>query len=90
VHAYGTRAHKLLGQASSMADLGQDFGATLTEAEIRYLIDNEWAVTADDIVWRRSKLGLRLSAAEVATLEDWLAVRRVAPAPVERATRAKT
>lgn len=90
VHAYGTRAHKLLGQAASMADLGENFGATLTEAEIRYLIDNEWAVTADDIVWRRSKLGLRLSAAEVAALEGWLAVRRDAPWTAERAARVQT
>ena len=57
-HAYGTRAAKLLGSAKSMADLGQAFGATLTESEVRYLMANEWAATAEDIVWRRSKLGL--------------------------------
>jgi glycerol-3-phosphate dehydrogenase len=44
----------------------------LTEREVRYLIANEWACTADDIVWRRSKLGLRLSAAEIALLDDWI------------------
>src|ERR1700754_1908491 len=60
-HAYGTRAAKVLGNAKSMADLGQAFGATLTESEVRYLVATEWACTADDIVWRRSKLGLRLS-----------------------------
>ena len=60
-HAYGTRASKLLGTAKSMADLGQSFGATLTEGEVRYLMSAEWACTAEDIVWRRSKLGLRLS-----------------------------
>src|SRR6266700_2290697 len=59
-HAYGTRAHKLLGSAKSMADLGQSFSATLTESEVRYLMSAEWAVTAEDVVWRRSKLGLRL------------------------------
>src|SRR3569832_2297052 len=58
-HAYGTRATKLLGNAKSFADLGQSFGATLTESEVRYLIANEWAYSAEDIVWRRSKLGLR-------------------------------
>ena len=63
-HAYGTRATKMLGDAKSMADLGQSFGATLTESEVRYLMAKEWALTAEDIVWRRSKLGLRLSAAE--------------------------
>jgi glycerol-3-phosphate dehydrogenase len=75
-HAYGTRATKLLGSAKSMADLGQAFGATLTESEVRYLMANEWAATAEDIVWRRSKLGLRLSAAEIAALEEWIAAHR--------------
>jgi glycerol-3-phosphate dehydrogenase len=75
-HAYGTRATKLLGSAKSIADLGQSFGATLTEAEVRYLMANEWAVSADDIVWRRSKLGLRLSVAEIATIDEWMAAHR--------------
>jgi glycerol-3-phosphate dehydrogenase len=72
-HAYGTRAVKVLGNAKTMADLGQAFGATLTESEVRYLITAEWACTADDIVWRRSKLGLRLSATEVSAIDDWIA-----------------
>src|SRR4029078_13459690 len=71
-HAYGTRAGKVLGNAKSMADLGQSFGATLTEREVSYLMANEWACTAEDIVWRRSKLGLRLSAAEIANIDDWI------------------
>ncbi len=75
-HAYGTRAAKLLGNAKSMADLGQSFGATLTESEVRYLMANEWACTAEDIVWRRSKLGLRLSPDEIAALDDWIAAHR--------------
>jgi glycerol-3-phosphate dehydrogenase len=76
-HAYGTRAGKLLGSAKSMADLGQSFGATLTESEVRYLMASEWACTAEDIVWRRTKLGLRLSAGEVVALDDWIATHRV-------------
>jgi len=68
-HAYGTRATKLLGNAKSLVDLGQAFGATLTESEVRYLMANEWACTAEDVVWRRSKLGLRLSAVETAALD---------------------
>jgi glycerol-3-phosphate dehydrogenase len=76
-HAYGTRAAKLLGRAKSMADLGQSFGATLTESEVRYLMSSEWACTAEDIVWRRSKLGLRLSPAEIAAIDDWIAAHRV-------------
>jgi glycerol-3-phosphate dehydrogenase len=76
-HAYGTRAAKLLGAAKSMADLGRDFGATLTESEVRYLISHEWACTAADIVWRRSKLGLRMSASDIVALEDWLTAQRM-------------
>ena len=75
-HAYGTRAAKLLGAAKSMADLGQSFGATLTESEVRYLISVEWARTAEDVVWRRSKLGLQMSPAEIASLDDWIAAHR--------------
>ena len=75
-HAYGTRATKLLGNARSLADLGISFGATLTEAEVRYLMVNEWALTAEDVVWRRSKLGLRLSAAEIAAIDEWMTAHR--------------
>jgi glycerol-3-phosphate dehydrogenase len=75
-HAYGTRATKLLGNAKSFADLGQSFGATLTESEVRYLIANEWAYSAEDIVWRRSKLGLRLSADEITALDEWIKAHR--------------
>ena len=78
-HAYGTRATKLLGNAKSAADLGEAFGATLTEREVRYLMANEWAQTAEDVVWRRSKLGLRMSAAEIAALDDWMAAHRSSP-----------
>jgi glycerol-3-phosphate dehydrogenase len=78
-HAYGTRAVKLLGHAKSVADLGQSFGATLTEREVSYLISSEWAWTAEDVVWRRSKLGLRLSAAEIAVIDDWMKTHRGRP-----------
>jgi glycerol-3-phosphate dehydrogenase len=69
---YGARAARVLGKAKSAGDLGRDFGATLTEAEVRYLVAQEWAATAEDVVWRRSKLGLRLSATEIATLDGWM------------------
>ncbi|KAB2920861.1 MAG: glycerol-3-phosphate dehydrogenase [Hyphomicrobiaceae bacterium] len=78
VRAYGTRAQALLRGASTLADLGRSFGATLTEAEVRYLIDHEWARTAEDVLWRRSKLGLHLTAAEAGALEAWM--REAAPA----------
>lgn len=73
IRSYGTRAHALLGGAKTLADCGQAFGHDLTEAEVRYLMDQEWAQTADDVLWRRSKLGLRLSADEAATLDAFMA-----------------
>lgn len=69
---YGTRAKALLGLAKSEADLGRNFGADLYEAEVRYLVDKEWAVTADDILWRRTKRGLKLGKDQKAVLEEFL------------------
>ncbi|MEM8748915.1 MAG: glycerol-3-phosphate dehydrogenase [Pseudomonadota bacterium] len=71
-HAYGTRITMVLGAATAMEQLGTDFGAGLTEAEVRYLMTNEWARTAEDIVWRRSKLGLVMSDEQIAALDAWL------------------
>src|SRR5215470_12958171 len=76
VRMYGTRAKDVLGAAQSAADLGRDFGATLTEAEIDYLMREEWAETAADVLWRRSKLGLRLSADQAAAVDAAMAARR--------------
>ncbi len=70
---YGTRAHLLLGGADSAADLGRNFGADLTEREVLYLMKHEWARRAEDILWRRSKLGLHLSAADSAALDQYMA-----------------
>jgi glycerol-3-phosphate dehydrogenase len=61
VRAYGTRAEEVIGNAKSRDDLGRDFGAGLSEAEVRYLAGKEWARSADDVLWRRSKLGLQLA-----------------------------
>ena len=72
VKAYGTRAFHWLGEARGRGDLGRDFGAGLSQAEVDYLRDKEWAKTADDIVWRRTKLGLRLDAAQQTTLAEYL------------------
>ena len=73
IRAYGTEARTLLGAARSAADLGHDFGATLTGAEVTWLMRHEWAERADDIVWRRTKLGLRLTAAQIAALDAFMA-----------------
>lgn len=72
IRAYGTEAATLLGNARSDADLGRAFGAGLTEVEVRWLMTREYARRAEDVVWRRSKLGLRLSADEIAALDDWM------------------
>jgi glycerol-3-phosphate dehydrogenase len=71
--AYGTRIDRLLGSAASLADLGPNLGGDLTGAEVRYLIAHEWACTADDVLWRRSKLGLRLTGAEREALTRFMA-----------------
>lgn len=64
VRAYGSEVPALLGDAGSMAGLGQDFGAGLTQREIDWLVREEWARTAEDILWRRSRLGLHMTQAE--------------------------
>jgi glycerol-3-phosphate dehydrogenase len=70
--AYGTRIDSILGTAHDMAALGRRFGDHLTEAEVAYLRQQEWAVTEADILWRRSKLGLYLSAGQAAELAEYL------------------
>jgi glycerol-3-phosphate dehydrogenase len=71
--AYGTKARLIVDGLRSAADLGRCFGADLYECEARYLAQHEWVRRADDLLWRRSKLGLRLSAAEAAELDAFLA-----------------
>ncbi len=73
---YGTRAERLLDEATEIADLGRNFGGDLYEAEVDYLVANEFAKTAEDILWRRSKLGLRLTDDRVTELENFMARAR--------------
>ena len=73
IKGYGTEARAILGDAKAVTDLGQDFGATLTEAEVKWLMAHEFARTAEDVVWRRSKLGLRLTADQIAALDAFMA-----------------
>jgi glycerol-3-phosphate dehydrogenase len=70
--AYGTRAHRILGTAMSMPALGEDFGGGLTAAEVDYLVHEEFAQTAEDILWRRSKLGLHVPAETAGKLSEYL------------------
>jgi len=85
VRAYGTEAREVLGDAKRAEDLGRDFGATLTQAEVTWLMRHEYARSAEDVVWRRSKLGLRLSAEQIAALDTWMTDQgaRGAPAAAE-------
>lgn len=78
--AYGTRAAGVLGRATSVEGLGRHFGAGLYEAEVRYQMQREWARTAEDVIWRRTKQGLRLSRAEVARLDEWMRDRHASVA----------
>jgi glycerol-3-phosphate dehydrogenase len=75
VAAYGTMAWKLLGDAKEEPDLGQDFGAGLCAREVEWLMTREWAQSAEDILWRRTKCGLRMTADQIKVLEDWVAKR---------------
>jgi glycerol-3-phosphate dehydrogenase len=70
--AYGTRLKELLGEAESLASLGRHFGAGLYEREVRWLVEREFARTADDILWRRTKLGLRFTPAQTEALARYL------------------
>jgi glycerol-3-phosphate dehydrogenase len=70
--AYGTRARRWLGDAQGWQALGRSFGGGLTAAEVDYLVAEEWAVSTEDVLWRRTKLGLRLSVEQVAALADYL------------------
>ena len=70
--AYGTRAAAVIGDAQGINDLGEDFGGGLYAAEARYLVEKEWAITAEDILWRRSKLGLHTGPDTAERLGRWL------------------
>jgi len=73
VEAYGTRVSRILGSAKTGHDLGPRLGADLSGAEVLYLMQHEWAQTADDVLWRRSKLGLRVSPQERERLAKFMA-----------------
>jgi glycerol-3-phosphate dehydrogenase len=70
---YGTRMAHILGAARQLDDLGRRFGEQLTLAEVRYLVETEWARSAEDILWRRSRLGLTLPASAVHDLQEAVA-----------------
>ena len=73
VSAYGSNVKAILGDAKARGDLGPAFGPELTGAEVRYLMKNEWARFPDDILWRRSKLGLTMPPADREALAAFMA-----------------
>ncbi len=72
INNYGTRTELILKDVSKISDLGIEFGHGLYESEVRYLIDNEWARTVGDILWRRTNLGLMFSMSQTNALNNWL------------------
>ncbi|PRY69272.1 glycerol-3-phosphate dehydrogenase [Halomonas ventosae] len=89
---YGSLCRVFLDGRDSQAALGQAFGAGLTAAEVDYLVDQEWARSLEDILWRRTKLALRLNAVETRRLADYLDDRLgrggcSSPSPTERSPR---
>ncbi|THF47162.1 glycerol-3-phosphate dehydrogenase [Allorhizobium terrae] len=78
IRCYGTLAHTLLNGAKSLEGLGRHFGGTLYQTEVDWLIAREWATTAEDILWRRTKQGLFLSREEAKGLEDYIEGARAA------------
>ena len=82
IHSYGTLSERILAGARRLADLGADLGGGLHEAEVEYLKRDEWATCAEDILWRRSKLGLRLTSSEAEGLQRY--IRGEAGDPIQR------
>jgi len=75
VRSYGTLSYKLLSSSQSLADLGKDFGAGLYQQEVDYLIEQEWAATLEDVIWRRTKMGLYLSSEQCFELDQYIAAK---------------
>ncbi|MEQ8480533.1 MAG: glycerol-3-phosphate dehydrogenase [Hoeflea sp.] len=72
VRAYGLKCREILAGAKSFEDMGEHFGHGLTAAEVRYLISQEWAWTSADVLWRRSKLGIRFTQEQTGRLETYM------------------
>ncbi|MBO6578097.1 MAG: glycerol-3-phosphate dehydrogenase [Thalassospira sp.] len=75
VRSYGTAISKIIGTATSLGDLGTEVAPNLYEAELKYLMANEWACRAEDVLWRRTKLGLGMQPDQVDAIEKWFAAQ---------------
>ena len=73
---YGTVIDSMLANSASVADLGTHFGGDLYEAEVRHLMDNEWAQSADDVLWRRTRKGLGMPDGTQEKLAEWMQSNR--------------
>lgn len=72
IRSYGTNAWLMMEGALEIEDIGLDFGGTLSQREVEYLMKYEWAECAEDVVWRRTKLGIRLDKKQISALENWM------------------
>lgn len=88
--AYGARIGLVLDHAQKLSDLGAEVAPGLHEAELRYLVREEWATSADDVLWRRSKLGLHYSERQRAAVADWFARHVATPASAASASTSAT
>ncbi|MBM9603858.1 glycerol-3-phosphate dehydrogenase [Desulfopila inferna] len=76
MRAYGSKAFEIVKGVRTASDLGRCFGADLYEVEVSYLMTHEWAMTAEDVLRRRSNMGLFLDREECCGLEDWMKSHR--------------
>jgi len=72
IRSYGTNAWKMMEGISERDGMGREFGGTLTQCEVSYLMEHEWAECAEDVIWRRSKLGIRLRKQQISALDEWM------------------
>jgi len=86
IRTYGTQASGILGSARSKGDLGEDFGASVTGAEIDWVMRNEWVRSADDFLWRRTKLGLRFTPDQVFSLDTFITRSLAQQSPTDYAS----
>ena len=75
INYYGTLSYEILKTVKSKKDLGINFGHSLTEIEVDWLLKNEFANSADDILWRRTKLGLKFNVTQKNKLKKWIESR---------------
>ena len=84
---YGTNIKIILDDVTHIKDLGQDFGSGLYQREVEYLISHEWATTTEDILFRRTKIGLIMPSKDITKLESFIRFKRTEPGKNENDAR---